>query len=146
MRDAITSMEKALSFNSHLSIESVTDALGTVDYNTMFDLTDAVVKMDKLRVIEIIETINNAGCDLKQFTKNYCDFVLDLCKYDIVKTFDYILIPPTFKNRFTAYNKDDYKFFTSLLNEMINLNTSIKWESMPKPLIESTLLLLCSEV
>ena len=145
MRDAITSMEKALSFNKDLTIETVAKALGTVDYTTMFDLTDAVLNFDKKTVIYIIETVYDDGNDLKQFIKNYNEFVLDLCKYGIMKSFDYIKIPQTYLSRFKNFNKDSYDFFPTLLNELINLNNTIKWDSSPKPVIESTFILLSCE-
>lgn len=145
MRDAITLMEKCLSYNSNLTVESVTKALGTVDYNTMFDLTDAILNMDKKRVIEIVEQVHMDGCDLKQFIKNYNYFVLDLCKYSICKSFDYLQIPNTCEERVKAYKSDDFTFFTTLLNEVINLSSNIKWEATPKPIIESVFILLCSE-
>lgn len=145
MRDAITLMEKVLGFSNDVTMESVVKALGTVDYNTLFDLTDALCKMDKKTVINIIETIYREGMDLKQFIKNYNAFVLDLCKYDICRSFEFIQIPNLYDNRMSKYNNSDFKFFITLLNEMINLNNSIKWESTPKPMIESTFILLCSE-
>ena len=145
MRDAITLMEKVLGFSNDVTMESVVKALGTVDYNTLFDLTDALCKMDKKTVISIIETIYREGMDLKQFIKNYNAFVLDLCKYDICRSFEFIQIPNLYDSRISKYNNSDFKFFITLLNEMINLNNSIKWESTPKPMIESTFILLCSE-
>lgn len=146
MRDAITLMDKVLGYSKNLTVEAVTESLGTVGYETMFDLTDALCKMDKKSVIEIVETIHGSGHDLKQFIKEYNNFVLDLCKYDVIRTFDYLQIPVTYKKRVSAYTRDDFAFFTQLLNEVINLNSSIKWDTNPKPLIESTFILLCSEV
>lgn len=144
MRDSITLLEKTLAYNPNITMESVTKALGTVDYTVMFDLTDSICKMDKKSVIEIIETIYRNGIDLKQFIKNYNYFVLDLCKYDILRNFDHLQIPSVYSNRM-KYTKEDYAFFTTLLNEVINLNSNIKWEATPKPIIESTFILLCSE-
>lgn len=145
MRNAIAKMEHVLSYSHNITVENVSIALGTVDYVCMFDLTDALCKMDKKAVIEIIETVHRDGKDLKQFIKDYCTFVLDLCKYDIMKSFEYLQIPSTYSKRVSVYKKDDFAFFTSLLNEVLNLNSNIKWEPMPKPLVESTFILLCSE-
>lgn len=145
MRDSITLMEKVLGYSNCVNMENVVKALGTVDYSTMFDLTDYICKMDKKSVIELIETIHSNGLDLKQFIKNYNYFVLDLCKYGVLGSFDYLQMPSTCSDRIKKYTKEDFAFFTTLLNEVINLNTSIKWESTPKPIIESTFILLCSE-
>jgi len=145
MRDSITLMEKSLGYSDNLTMESVTKALGTVDYETMFTLTDSIYNMDRKCVISCIEETHREGLDLKQFIKNYSFFVLDLCKYDVFRSFEYLQMPNTYEDRMKKYTPDHYKFFTDLLNTVMQLNTDIKWESTPKPLIESTLVLLCSE-
>lgn len=145
MRDAITLMEKSLGYSDNLTMETVTKALGTVDYDQMFSLTDALYNMNKKSVIEHIETIHRDGMDLKQFIKNYSYFVLDLCKYDVFRSFEYLQLPNVYEKKLKTYNADQYKFFADLLDTVMKLNTDIKWESTPKPLIESSFVLLCSE-
>lgn len=145
MRDSITMLEKVLGFSDNITLDAVTKSLSCPDYEIMFDLTDAICKMDKKAVIDVIETAYRNGIDLKQFVKNYNNFVLDLTVYDIIRTFDYIKIPAKYEKRMKSYSKEDFSYFTTLLNEIINLNSAIKYETMPKPIILSTLILLCSE-
>ena len=145
MRDSITLLESALDYSNDLTLESAVAALGTVSYTTMFNLTDALCQMNKKNTLTIIENIFRDGSDLKQFIQKYCDFALDLCKYDIYRDFDMLQIPTLYEERMTAYTGNDFAFFPTLLNEMISLKNTIKWEPSPKPIIESKLLLLCSE-
>lgn len=145
MRDAITLMEKSLGYSDNLSLETVTQALGTVDYDMMFSLTNSLYNMKKKEVIECVENIHREGLDLKQFIKNYSYFVLDLCKYDVCRSFEYIQLPNNYEDILKKYSTEHYKFFNDLLNTVMQLNSDIKWESTPKPLIESTFVLLCSE-
>lgn len=145
MRDAITLMEKSLGYSDNLSLETVTQALGTVDYDMMFSLTNSLYNMEKKQVIECVEHIHREGLDLKQFIKNYSYFVLDLCKYDVCRSFEYIQLPNNYEDKLRTYTSEHYKFFNDLLNTVMQLNSDIKWESTPKPLIESTFVLLCSE-
>lgn len=145
MRSAITYMETALGLSEDITIDNVVKALGTVSYSTMFELTKAVCEMNKRDVIRIIETEHSNGTDLKQFIKSYNEFVLDLCVYDLFRSFDYIHIPSTYDAEINSFSSGDFAFFTQLLNEVINLRSAIKWDATPKPTIESTLLLLCSE-
>jgi hypothetical protein len=127
--------------------EQVINSLALIEHFAyiMFDLTHAICKMDKKAVIDVIESAYRGGIDLKQFVKNYNNFVLDLTVYDIIRTFDYIKIPAKYEKRMKSYSKEDFSYFTTLLNEIINLNSAIKYETMPKPIILSTLILLCSE-
>ena len=54
-------------------------------------------------------------------------------------------MPTTYLDRISKYSNDDFAFINQLLGEILSLNSAIKYETVPKPLIESTLLLLCME-
>lgn len=146
MRDAITTLDKCISYNKELTLENVIKTLGGVNYDTMFDLVDSTYNFDAGNVIRIIETIYNSGANIKQFIKDFSTFVLDLCKYGLSNSFEYLYIPGLYDNKLKSYTSDNFTFFNQLLGEMIKLNTTIKWESNPKPVIESTFILLCQKV
>jgi DNA polymerase-3 subunit gamma/tau len=145
MRSAITLMEKTLGLNDRITMETVVASIGVLKHSTMFDLTDYLCKMNKKGVIQTVEDIHRSGYDLKLFVKNYTDFVLDLCKYDLFRDFENLFIPNTYEDRIKRYERQDFDFFLDLLNSLIQLGNNIKWDPTPKPLIESTLLLLCTE-
>ena len=145
MRDAITTLDKCISYNSNLTLENVITALGGVNYDIMFNLVDSTYDYDSKNVITIIEDIYNSGANIKQFIKDFSDFVLDLCKYGLINSFDYIRIPTLYSNKLSAYTGEHYGFFNQLLGEMIKLSNLIKWESSPKSTIESTFILLCQK-
>lgn len=146
MRDAITLMDKCLSYNRELTIKNVVDALGITDYDTMFHLTDSIITNEVDAVVKIIEEVHRSGKDLKQFIKTYTNFVLDLCKYGCLRTFEFIEIPSIHKPRLDKYNDHAYEDFTRLLNTMVKLNADIKWETSPKPVIQAVLVLRTKEI
>ena len=92
MRDAITLLDKCLAYSKDLTVENVVQALGTVDYEVFFELSDAILKRDSANVIKVIETVYADGKDLKQFVKDYLSFLLDINKYDILHSFYSCLI------------------------------------------------------
>lgn len=145
MRDAITLLDKCLSFSPDIIVQHVIEALGTVDYDVMFDLTDAIIDMRAGDAITIIEEAHRSGIDLKQFIKQYSYFVLDAYKYYLLEGFEYLQIPSTYVDRLDAWDDETYEFVKELLAEIIKLNADIKWEPSPKPLIEATIILLCQE-
>ena len=145
MRDAITLMDKCLSYSEELTVENVVKALGTVDYDTMFYLTDSIITNDVEATITTIENVHRAGKDLKQFIKTYTNFMLDLCKYGVLKSFDLIEIPNTYKERLDNYNAHAYEDFNRLLSTLVKLNSAIKWETSPKSAIQAVLVLRCME-
>lgn len=145
MRDAITLLDKCISYSQDITMDNVVQALGTIDYSTMLNLTNAILDMKAAEVVTIIEEAYRAGMDLKQFIKQYSYFVLDLCKYDLLGGFEYLQIPSILQTELESYADDDFEFLHTLLDSIIKLNADIKWETAPKPLIEATLILLCKE-
>ena len=148
MRDAITMMDKCLSFSSTLSLENVVKALGVADYETMIDLSaNILINKQQVEILNIIEEVHRSGKDLKQFIKTYNNFVLDLNKYVCTQSFDYLETPKTFEKdvkRLTDTNTLKVRVL-KLLQVLIKLNADIKWETSPKAVIEATLIILCEE-
>lgn len=90
--------------------------------------------------INNIENVYRQGKDLKLFIKQFIQFVLDVCKYQIFKSYDYIQIPNTIN--LEEYNKIDYIILIDILDEMIELSNQIKYEQNPKVLIESKIMVI----
>lgn len=144
MRDAITLLDKAISYSSDISLENVVTALGTVNYD---DLLSTIYKLcqSDLTVISNIDKLHFDGVDLKQFIKQLLTFTLDLCKYRLTGSFDSINIPNYYEEQLTSFSDDDFEFIKDiLLDAIVKLNNNIKWETAPKPLIQATLMLVCS--
>lgn len=143
MRDAITMLDKVLSYSKEITLENVLQALGAIDYSVYFKLTNAIVDYEEDVVVSILEHHYMQGLDLKQFVKQYTLFLLDVCKYSIFKNFDYIQIPRVYEsdlqNLATGVSRE---FLKQLLNEINKLNSEIKWESAVKGIVELKLLSL----
>lgn len=145
MRDSITMLDKCLSLDPNLTIESVVKALGTVDYNDHFDLLFHMENHNKLAASKLIEDIYNSGKDLKQFVKQFQYFVLDVCKYLMFRDFKYVSIPalPEYKVRL---DDEDYDRALKVLEWARQLNADIKWESNPKAIVQTAIVLFKMEV
>lgn len=147
MRDAISLMDKCLSFSTQLTLENVVKALGTVDYDVMKELTDAIITQDKKTIIKLVEGIHAAGKDIKQFVNQYVKFLLDIQKYSL-KCSKYMQIPNTKENQewLEGLEKEDIDLCSDLLSDMVSLNSSIKWSQTAKYDLEACLLLFCDMV
>ena len=139
MRDAISLLDKCLSFSRNLTLENVINALGVSDYDNLLDMTVALLKNHNEAKLDIIENIYRQGKDLKQFIKQLLNCAIDINKYLIYNSYDYIQIPNTFD--LTVYKQYDTAILLDLVDMLIKLNTQIKYETNPKVLIESYLLL-----
>lgn len=145
MRDAITLLDKCISYSNEVTVESVVEALGTTNYDTMVSLTNHILAMDAAKAVVVIEDCHRQGVDLKQFIKQYTWFLVDAYKYCLLQDFEYITLPPSLHNWLEILSREAIGFTLYLMNRMVKLNSQIKWESTPKPLIEATVILLCQE-
>ena len=135
MRDAITLMDKCLSFSSDLTVENVIKALGVTDYNTMFDLNNAFFEKDKPKLIKIVSDVYSSGMDLKLFIKNYFEFLLDLNVYCLTKELSMTKIPEIWVDEMKSYGSHEWSVSNNLLTYITDLQSSIKWEQNPKAVI-----------
>ena len=145
MRDALTRLDKVISFCKDITLDSVIKALGAVNYEIFFKLTNDIFDCKEAEVIKTIEETYRNGTDLKQFIKQYTAFLLDVGKYSLFKDFEYIQIPDTYKKDLDYTVEIDSKFLRYLLDEVNKLNSDIKWEVQVKPIIELKLLSLSRE-
>ena len=146
MRDAITLMDKCLSFSSDLTVENVIKALGVADYNTMFDLNNAFFENDKTKLIKIVSDVYSSGMDLKLFIKTYFEFLLDLNVYCLTKDLTMTKIPEIWVDEMKSYGSHEWSVSNNLLTYITDLQSSIKWEQNPKAVIIAKFILFNKEV
>ena len=143
MRDAITMLDKCMSYSAYsnqLTVENVVCALGLADYDVMFDFVESLFKKNAKRVIWVLNDLHAQGKDLKTFMKTFTVFVLDICKYDVTQSYDYIQIPKSYA---VENYSDMFSYCHILLDTLTQLNERLRWEPMPKSAIESAMLLEC---
>lgn len=136
MRDAITLMDKCLSFSEDLTVQNVLQALGIANYDVMVDLLNTICQKHLAKSVEIIENVYNSGVDLTQFMKQFWLFVLDVSKYELFGNFKYLQLPNTLEKQLqTLLGKvpDD------LLQNLLELNGNLRREQNVKQFIEATL-------
>lgn len=144
MRDALTNLDKCLNYSMNLTVDSVIAALGVQGYEVLFELTNGIINKDTEKVISIIEDTFLSGKDLKQFVKDYLEFLLDLCKFSIVHNWDFIKIPRTYEKDIKRIDNPELVNF--IRNKIMQINLLIKWESNPKILLECSLLDMVNEL
>lgn len=145
MRDAVSMLDKCLGLTNRLELEQAVKTLGSINYETMFDLFFAMYNCDEKKVIEIVDGVYNAGRDLKLFIKQYTNFLADICKYKLFESFDYVRVPKVYIDQMERCKNSDNEVLKTLLDKVNELNSKIKYESQVLPVIETELLLLSRE-
>ena len=143
LRDAISLMDKCLAFTDELTLETVVKVLGVVDYEEMFKFTDTIIENKLNESIQLIESVHTSGKDLKQFVKQYIQFLLDIQKYSIGCDWKYISLPKLSQYEEWLKGCGTYEFDRcfELLDCMLKINNKIKYSSVPKCVIETEVLL-----
>ena len=143
MRDAISLADKCLAFTDELTLETVVKVLGVVDYDEMFKFTDTIIENKLNESIQLIESVYTSGKDLKQFVKQYIQFLLDIQKYAIGCDWKYISLPRLSQYEEWLKGCGAYEFDRcfELLDCMLKINNKIKYSSVPKCVIETEVLL-----
>ena len=144
-RDSITYLDKCLAYHPKLTLKHVTEALGTADYSTMFELTDCLLGYDGMgskEAIEIIETLHAKGKELKTFIKQYVQFLLDLDKYSLGCDWKYLQMPKLtdYEKALESYGEDEWDDIHRWLSIFVQLNADIKWSQSVKYDIEAAII------
>mgnify|MGYP002626817546 CR=1 FL=1 len=145
MRDGITLLDKVSSYSQQIDSDTVLKALGVVDYDTMLKLNDSIFNKDKKQIITTIDTVYNSGIDLKQFITNYFEFILDINVYHIVNDKYEVAIPNNVIADIDTYGNYEFSVCNKLLDFLVALQTSIKYEHNPKSVIQAKFLLFEGE-
>lgn len=137
MRDAITMLDKCLAYSTELTLDNVLKALGVARYDQLMDFVNCFYYQDVGGAMDILNEVYMSGYDLKQFIHSLSLFVLDICKYDLTESFEYLTCPET--DVLKVFLKDHYEDEqnVSYLASIIRLEKDIKWDTNPKARIES---------
>ncbi len=142
MRDALALLDKCLGYSEKITLDNVLKALELSDTDIFLDLTDCVLDKDTKAIIEIIEDVYASGEDMKQFIKQYMNFVLDVSKYLVCGDFKYTQLPETdeMKDWLRGFKPDDLDTILDLLDKVIAIDSDIKFSSSAKEYIEVQLI------
>ena len=146
MRDAITLLDKCLSYSNDLTVQNVINALGVADYDTMFELTAFLSERNINGMLNLITSVYESGMDLKQFIKDYFEFILDLNTYKHTESMDSIKLPINYETNLEEITIYEWQCIISLLQILVDLMNEIKWVQNPKSIIIARFMLYMQEV
>ena len=146
MREAITLLDKCLSYSNNLTVQNVINALGVADYDTMFELTAFLSERNINGMLNLITGVYASGMDLKQFIKDYFEFILDLNTYHKTASMDLIKLPINYEDTIQSLSTTAWSTIGELLQILVDLMNEIKWVQNPKSIIIARFMLYMQEV
>lgn len=144
MRDAISLLEKCIDYAPAITVDSVIDALGYIDYDVLYDIVLALKNKAVSDVITSIENAYFAGTDIKFLIKQLMSFVLDLCIYSNTRNFEYVNMPESLAEKAEYLTDNCTSAPKDLLKQLVELDGKLRYETEPKLLVESTMVVLCN--
>lgn len=138
VRDAISNLEKCISFSKDLKMENVISCLGDYSYDIYFSFIDSMLDGKIANIYTLIETVYNEGSDLKLFVDRFLDFCIDLSKYCIFKDISITKIPNILENKLKSCTLFDgaIKYYNYYMDELLNLKNMLKTDVNPLSTIE----------
>lgn len=147
MRDAITLLDQCADFSTDLSLANTQKIIGDLSYDTMFNLTVALLNKDEASVLKIIEDKMASGANLKIFVEQYLAFCIDLSKYCLFGSTAFTDIPSYLETRCAGFAKypEAVAFSNKFAADMLELKGLIKYDTSYKNTIEAYLIKMIRE-
>lgn len=139
MRDAITLLDKCISYDTTINLENVSKALDITDMSVMNNLTLKLYQRNINDILVITEKVYQDGFDIKLFVKQYLTYIVNCIKYYSTKDIRLTNLPIKIIKELELQNYNA-NFYVSLMDSLVKLNEMIKWETSPKTLFQAYLI------
>ncbi len=126
MRDSITNMEQCLSYNRHLSVENVVNALNLPNYDDYFLLLNAVAKKDNTAIVEIVDKIYNSGVNFIKWFDGFHAFICNIVKYIFMQDISATMIPSYYQDKISKYGPAHSTLCLLLANKLVKMNQELR--------------------
>ena len=126
MRDAITLLDTALSFNTDITIQSVQKALELPDYDQYFDLLNAIAKKDNEKIVKIINDVYNSGVNFVKWFDGFFSFVTNIVKFIYLQDINQTMIPSIYQDKIKNYGPAHSALCLKLSNKLVKMNAELK--------------------
>lgn len=85
LRDALSMLEQAVSLASNVTVETVKEMLGIIDMSVVFELLEHVIEADKVRCIQSVNHMVDAGKNIGYLLEDVLDILSDCIVYGCSK-------------------------------------------------------------
>ena len=126
LRDSITLLDKALSFDKHITIESLQKSLGLPSYDDYFELLNSIAKKDNNKIVEIINTVYNSGVNFVKWFDGFFSFITNIVKFIYLQDINQTMIPSIYQDKIKGYGVQHAALCLKLSNKLVKMNQELK--------------------
>ena len=141
MRDALTLLDKALAYDTHITSEGLVEALNLPQYDDYFALLAAYAKHDNAEITRLIDSVYNSGVNFVKWFDGFHAFVMNVVKFIFMQDIESTMIPSHYKDKVSTYGPKHSIVCLKLANKLLKLNADLRTTSY---LQETALTYLCS--
>lgn len=141
MRDALTLLDKALSYSLDITSENLAKALNLPNYDDYFTLLSAYAKKDNTQIATIVHNVYNSGVNFVKWFEGFHSFVINIVKYIFLQDINATMIPSHYADKISNYSTAHSAICLRLANKLVTLNHELK---STQYLQELALTYLCS--
>lgn len=135
MRDAITNLDKCLSMNIKIDDKEASKILSFFNYQDYIYILENIDNPNE--VLKCIDNMYKEGIDLRLFVNSFITFLIDCLKSSFLPIQNTDIPAAYYSNIEDLAIKDNYKYFQSILEGLIDLKSAIVYETYSKPYIEA---------
>ncbi|MBF7097200.1 DNA polymerase III subunit gamma/tau [Alkalibacter mobilis] len=147
MRDALSILDQciAISSDSLIEYEEVKATLGITDNEIVYSMIEAVLNKDATRALENLESAYNAGKEMTQLIHQLIAGFRDVLIYGITDDSNLMMeLKDQSLNLFKDIKSLDLDLIGRIIEILADRENKLKYTSLPKILMEVTLIRLCT--
>lgn len=147
VRDTLSIADMCVAYsNRNVTYNSVIEAVGMTDRNTMRILLSAVLDKNEGEVLSNIDMVARAGKNITQLAKDLVGYVRDLLIVKTCKDYKSILKLPSdqIKELEELSKKADNTRLIDILTVLSSLDNEFRYSTNPRGLLEIKLVMLCN--
>ncbi|RLB19624.1 MAG: DNA polymerase III subunit gamma/tau [Deltaproteobacteria bacterium] len=145
MRDAESLLDQVVSFSgTTVEDKQVTDILGIIDREILFQLSGSIVEGDMKKCLEILDQVYKYGYDMKAFYRSLMQQIRDLLISLIARENDLVEISENDRGRVREQaEKAGRERLQIILNFLMKREENLRFTTDPRLLLEAVILQLC---
>jgi len=145
MRDAESLLDQVVSSTgTKVADADVTEILGIIDRETVFQLSQAIIEGSSRQCLEIIDRLYNYGYDIKEFYRGLMDQFRNLLICKIAPDSDMIEMSESEREEAARQvHVAGQEKLQTILNFLIHREQDLRFASHPRLILETTVIKLC---
>ena len=126
MRDALTLLDKALTYSNEITLQNLEIALNLPNYDDYFALLQAYASRDNTKVTSIVNTVYNSGVNFVKWFEGFHSFIINVVKYIFLQDIEQTLIPSHYNDKISKYGTSHSIICLKLANKLLTMNNELK--------------------